>query len=113
MSFGGTTGNRDMAGHIRAFIRLPVLRSALNRQPSCPWGSMNPAFTCSSFAFHITSIHNRMTTFLEPRDYAEYLEPTERSPVHLLRVLDADAMRSTLIEKSPITNQQVSLFDSH
>lgn len=54
-----------------------------------------------------------MTTFLEPRDYAEYLEPTERPPVHLLRVFDADAMRSTLIEKSPITNRQVSLFDSH
>ncbi len=58
-------------------------------------------------------IHDRMTTFLEPRDYAEYLEPTERPPVHLLRVFDADAMRSMLIEKSPITNWQVSLFDSH
>ena len=58
-------------------------------------------------------IHDRMTTFLEPRDYAEYLEPTERPPVHLLRVFDADAMRSMLIEKSPITNRQVSLFDSH
>ena len=58
-------------------------------------------------------IHHRMTTFLEPRDYAEYLEPTERPPVHLLRVLEADAMRSALIAKSPITNQQVNLFDSH
>ncbi len=61
----------------------------------------------------VQPIHDRMTTFLEPRDYAEYLEPTERPPVHLLRVFDADAMRSTLIEKSPITNRQVSLFDSH
>jgi putative SOS response-associated peptidase YedK len=51
-------------------------------------------------------IHDRMTTFLEPRDYAEYLEPTERPPVHLLRVFDADAMRSMLIEKSPITNRK-------
>jgi putative SOS response-associated peptidase YedK len=58
-------------------------------------------------------IHDRMTRFLEPRDYAEYLELTERLPVHLLRVFDADAMRSMLIEKSPITNRQVSLFDSH
>jgi hypothetical protein len=54
-----------------------------------------------------------MTTFLEPRDYAEYREPMERPPIHLLRVFDADAMRSMLIEKSPITNQQVRLFDSH
>ncbi len=61
----------------------------------------------------MASIHNRMTTFLEPRDYAEYLQPAERPPVHLLRVLDSDAIHATLIEKSPITNQQVSLFDSH
>ncbi len=61
----------------------------------------------------VQPIHDRMTTFLEPRDYAEYLAPTERPPVHLLRVFDADAMRSTLIERSPITNRQVSLFDSH
>ena len=60
----------------------------------------------------MASIHDRMTTFLEPSDYAEYLEPTERPPVHLLRVLDSDAMRSTLVEKSLITNRQVSLFDS-
>jgi len=57
-------------------------------------------------------IHDRMTAFLEPRDYAEYLELTERPPVHLLRVLDSDAMHATLIENSPITNRQVSLFDS-
>ena len=58
-------------------------------------------------------IHDRMTTLLEPRDYAEYLELADRPPAHLLRVLDADAMRSTLVEKSPMTNQQRSLFDSH
>jgi hypothetical protein len=27
-------------------------------------------------------IHDRMTTFLEPRDYDEYLAPSERPPVH-------------------------------
>ena len=58
-------------------------------------------------------IHDRMTTFLQPRDYAEYLQPAERPPVHLLRVLDSDDIHATLIEKSSITNQQVSLFDSH
>lgn len=61
----------------------------------------------------IQPIHDRMTTFLEPRDYAEYLETAERPPLHLLRVFDSDAMRATLIEKSAITNRQVSLFDSH
>jgi putative SOS response-associated peptidase YedK len=57
-------------------------------------------------------IHDRMTTFLEPRDYAEYLEPSDRPPVHLLRIIPSDEMRATLVEQSNISNRQVSLFDS-
>jgi putative SOS response-associated peptidase YedK len=57
-------------------------------------------------------IHNRMTTFLEPRDYAAYLEDAARPPIHLLRILPSESMQATLIERSPITNRQVSLFDS-
>lgn len=53
-----------------------------------------------------------MTTFLEPRDYSAYLETTGRPPLHLLRILPADGMSATLVERSPITNRQVSLFDS-
>lgn len=34
----------------------------------------------------LTPIHGRMTTFLEPRDYEEYLAPSNRPPVHLLRM---------------------------
>lgn len=57
-------------------------------------------------------IHDRMTTFLEPRDYAGYLEPAERAPLHLLHILPAEKVRATLAEKSKTANQQVSLFDS-
>ena len=57
-------------------------------------------------------IHNRMTTFLEPRDYAAYLEPTDRPPIHLLRIRPAEEMCSKLIRRSNITNVQVGLFDS-
>lgn len=57
-------------------------------------------------------IHPRMTTFLEPRDYAEYLTPAERPPLHLLRILPTDEMRATLVEKTDIGSRQVSLFDS-
>lgn len=57
-------------------------------------------------------IHDRMTTFVEPRDYEEYLMPAERPPVHLLRILPASKMKARLVETTPITNQQVSLFDS-
>jgi putative SOS response-associated peptidase YedK len=56
-------------------------------------------------------IHDRMTTFLKPRDYAEYLEPSERPPLHLLRILPAEEMNSSLLEKANVTNAQVSLFD--
>lgn len=42
-------------------------------------------------------IHDRMTTILEPRDYAEYLAPSERPPLHLLRILPAAEMRAALV----------------
>lgn len=58
-------------------------------------------------------IHDRMTTFLQPRDYAEYLEAVDRPPLHLLRILPSENMHAALVEKSSITNRQVSLFDSH
>ena len=44
--------------------------------------------------------------------HAEYLAPAESPPVHLLRILPADEMRATFIEKTDISSQQVSLFDS-
>lgn len=56
-------------------------------------------------------IHDRMTTFLEPRDYDEYLAISERPPIHLLRILPASRMKATLVEKLRITNKQASLFD--
>ncbi len=57
-------------------------------------------------------IHDRMTTFIQPRDYEEYLAPSERPPIHLLRILPSDKMSATLVGANPITNQQVGLFDS-
>lgn len=58
-------------------------------------------------------VHDRMTTFLEPRDYGEYLAPAERQPVHLLRILPAEKMQARLMSADPITGRQVGLFDSH
>ena len=60
----------------------------------------------------VAPIHERMTTFVEPRDYDEYLSSSERPPIHLLRILPAEEMRVQLAESSPISNTQVSLFDS-
>jgi hypothetical protein len=53
-----------------------------------------------------------MTTFIKQRYLEEYLTVGERSPVHLLRILLAEKMRVELVGNSPITNPQVSLFDS-
>lgn len=58
-------------------------------------------------------IHDRMTTFLEPRDYTEYLSSEERPPIHLLRILPAEHMRSKQVEKTDILNRQMNLFDNH
>ena len=60
----------------------------------------------------VAPIHPRMTTFVEPRDFAEYLAPSERPPAHLLRILPAEKMHVELIGSSPITNAQVNLFDA-
>ena len=59
----------------------------------------------------VATVHDRMTTFLEPRDYDEYLAKSERSPIHLLRVLPADRMRVELVSEDPISNAQAGLFD--
>ena len=61
----------------------------------------------------VAPIHDRMTTLLEPRDYEEYLAPSDRPPVHLLRILPSDKMRAELVGDSPISNAQASLFDPH
>jgi hypothetical protein len=53
-----------------------------------------------------------MTTFVEPRDYDEYLSPDERPPVHLLRILSAEKMRVQLVSENLISNAQASLFDA-
>lgn len=60
----------------------------------------------------VAPIHDRMTTFVEPRDYEEYLAESERPPTHLLRILPPEKMNVSLVEGSAITNQQVGLFDS-
>lgn len=39
----------------------------------------------------IKPIHHRLTTIIEPRDYAEYLAHAERPPLHLLRILSSEA----------------------
>jgi putative SOS response-associated peptidase YedK len=57
-------------------------------------------------------VHNRQPAILAPRDYQEYLENTERPPIHLLRVFPDDEMRAEEIDQEPISNEQASLFDS-
>jgi putative SOS response-associated peptidase YedK len=57
-------------------------------------------------------IHDRMTTILEPRDYAEYLAPAERPPIHLLRVTDAEEMTAVETHKERAPTAQFNLFET-
>ena len=41
----------------------------------------------------MAEVHDRQPVILEPRDYAEWLSPSERPPLHLLRILPADEMK--------------------
>ena len=41
----------------------------------------------------IQEIHVRQPVILEPRDYQEWIEPSERFPSHLLRIFPEDQMR--------------------
>jgi putative SOS response-associated peptidase YedK len=57
-------------------------------------------------------VHDRQPVILAPRDYQEYLESTERPPIHLLRIFPDDEMRAEGIDQELISNEQASLFDS-
>lgn len=57
-------------------------------------------------------VHDRQPTILEPRDYAEYLENSDRPPVHLLCILSGEKMKSLLVEQDKITPQEAILFGS-
>lgn len=46
----------------------------------------------------MAEIHDRQPVILEPRDYTEWLAPTDRPPLHLLRILPADEMNTRLME---------------
>lgn len=60
----------------------------------------------------IQPIHHRLTTILDPRDYEEYLTVAERPPVHLFRILPAEAMHVMRAEESDPTDQQLDLFNA-
>jgi putative SOS response-associated peptidase YedK len=60
----------------------------------------------------MTPVHNRQPAILAPRDYQEYLENTERPPIHLLRVFPDDEMRTEEIGQELISDEQTDLFDN-
>jgi putative SOS response-associated peptidase YedK len=57
-------------------------------------------------------VHNRQPIILEPREYAEYLAPTDRPPIHLLRVLPDEDLRSQRISDDTMSKEQTRLFES-
>jgi putative SOS response-associated peptidase YedK len=57
-------------------------------------------------------VHDRQPVILEPREYAEYLALGARPPVHLLRILPDEELKSRLLSEDNITQKQAGLFDS-
>jgi len=49
----------------------------------------------------MSAIHNRQPVVLEPREYAEWLEESERPPLHLLRILSDKDLMISKIEAAP------------
>ncbi|HEX2916944.1 MAG TPA: SOS response-associated peptidase [Edaphobacter sp.] len=46
----------------------------------------------------MAGIHDRQPVIVEPPDYKEWLTPSDRPPVHLLRILPAEEMKARLID---------------
>ena len=82
------------------------------------WEKTFSTFTSEPNAL-IEKIHIRQPIILEPNEFEEWLSPSERPPVHLLRVMPEEEMRMTLLnpELQPEINPRVkepamrSLFD--
>jgi putative SOS response-associated peptidase YedK len=49
--------------------------------------------------------HDGQPVILEPRDYEEWLAPTERPPVHLLRILPEEQMDIERVDGSPVVEK--------
>lgn len=60
----------------------------------------------------VQPIHERMTTILQPRDYAEYLASTPRPPTHLLRILPVEEMTARLCDQADQSVTQLDLFSA-
>jgi putative SOS response-associated peptidase YedK len=60
------------------------------------WEKTFSTFTSEPNAL-IENIHVRQPVILEPHDFKEWLTPTERLPVHLLRVVPEEEMLMTLL----------------
>jgi putative SOS response-associated peptidase YedK len=47
----------------------------------------------------MAEIHDRQPVILEPKDYVEWFNPSDRPPIHLLRILPADEMSIELVQE--------------
>jgi putative SOS response-associated peptidase YedK len=79
------------------------------------WQKTFATFTSEPNAL-IEKIHIRQPIILSPSEYEEWLTPSERAPVHLLRVLPEERMSMTLINpplipKAKFQSSMKSLFD--
>ena len=54
----------------------------------------------------MSEIHDRLAVILDPRDYAEWLNESERPPLHLLRILQADDLVIDPVQVETVVRNQ-------
>jgi putative SOS response-associated peptidase YedK len=46
----------------------------------------------------MTELHDRQPVIIEPRDYNEWMKPSERPPLHPLRITPKEEMKVELVD---------------
>jgi putative SOS response-associated peptidase YedK len=103
MKFVFTVPNREMFG----------LASVWSSWKNPKTGEREPTFSILTGAANgvMRSIHDRQPIIAEPREYRGWLAESERPPVHLLRLLPDEELRSKPVEpEEKPEQQQAELF---
>jgi putative SOS response-associated peptidase YedK len=80
----------------REYLGIAGVWALWKNPKSSQWERTFATFTSEPNAL-IEKIHIRQPIVIEPQDFEEWLQPSERLPVHLLRVLSEEDMKMTLL----------------
>ena len=88
----------------REYFGLAGIYSQWKNPKTDQWEPTFSAFTSEPNAL-IETIHFRQPVILAPRDYEEWLEPSERFPAHLLRMVPEEQMQMIQIASQVLSER--------